>query len=146
MVEENIAKNTEQDIKLIEKSALFIGDEEGILVVVDIECDSKVTNAEIIYDGKNTVILNRDNKDYFALKNIPPSIREDIKSSEFVTVVEKLKGDIYSYEVSVRIVPDMGIPDDWDQCAFKIIEEMEKRLSAQNFEKFRQLINTETSK
>ena len=121
----------------IEKNALFTKDEQGVIIITDINDSAVVVRGEAVYDGKNAVVLNRNNKEYYALKNIPPFIRDVLSKSETVTIVESKAGkDIYSYSVKVRIVDDLGLDDDWEEYSGKIMTEMEKHLTPQQLSDF----------
>ena len=102
-------------IDLIEKNAVFLFDKEGVIVITDIKKNEDVVMGELLYDGKNVAILNRNDKEFFALKNIAPLIREKIKQSKFVTVIEKDKDNIYSYQIEVHLKDDFGFVDDFEK-------------------------------
>ena len=123
-------------IDLTEKNAVFLFDKEGVIVITDIEKGGNVTMGEFIYDGKNVAILNRNNKEFFTLKNIAPLVREKIKQSKFVTIIEKDKNNIYSYQVEVHLKDDLGFEDDFEQYAEKIISELKEKMTPEEFEEF----------
>ena len=114
---------------VIFKNANFWIDAQGVLIFTDIEKEGEVSKAEVIYDGKNAVVLNRNDKDFYALKNIAPRYRQKISDAKSVIIVEKDKNGIYSYEVVVRNVKDLGIADDWDQYASSVMSELKGKLS-----------------
>ena len=124
------------EVNLIEKNAHFLFDKEGVIILTDVEKTDMLIIGELIYDGKNVAILNRNNKDFFALKNIAPVIREKLKQSKYVTIVEKEKSDIYSYQVEVHMQDDLGFEDTFDEFADNMISEIEKKLSPDDFKKF----------
>ena len=74
------------------QNAIFMKDNEGIIVLADIDDVSLVVRGEIVYDGKNAVVLNRNNKHYYILKNIPPFLRDDLLKSKEITIYD-LKPD-----------------------------------------------------
>ncbi len=123
-------------VELIEKNALFLFDDEGIIVITDIKKNEDVLKGELIYDGKNVVILNRNDKEFFSFKNIAPFFRDKIKQSKYVTIVEEDGEDMYSYKVEVHIVDDFGFKDDFDVFAQKVIDELKEKMSPQEFEEF----------
>lgn len=123
-------------MEIINQNALFTFDEEGVMIITDIKFSAVVVRGELVYDGKNTIILNRNNKDYFALKNIPPHIRELLLKNKEATIVEQKDEDIYSYLVQVRIVDDLGYVDDWQKFEDKFIDELSKNMTEQEFETF----------
>lgn len=121
----------------IAKNALFTKDEQGVIIITDINDDAVVTRGEVVYDGKNAVVFNRNNKEYYALKNIPPFIRDALNKSETVTIVENKNGkDIYSYSVKVRLVDDLGIEDDWEEYSAKMMADLEKQLTPHQLSDF----------
>lgn len=123
-------------INLIKKNAVFLFDEEGVIIITDIQKDREVVMAELLYDGKNVAILNRNNKEFFCLKNIAPIIREKIKQSKEVTIIEQDKVDIYSYLVEIHLKDDLGFEDDFDKYAQNIIAELKEKMMPQDFETF----------
>jgi len=119
------------------KNALFTKDEEGVIIITDIDNSNAVIRGEVVYDGKNAVILNRNNKEYYALKNIPPFIRDVLLNSKTVTIVErKDENGIYSYSVNVRMVDDLGIEDDWEEYSAEIMAKLEEQLTPQQLSDF----------
>lgn len=123
-------------VNLTDKNAVFLFDEEGVMIVTDIVKDNFVTMGELIYDGKNVAILNRNNKDFYKLKNIAPLIREKIKQAENVTIIEKENDNIYSYQVRVRLKDDLGFEDDFEEVAQQVLSDLQSKLSHEDFEKF----------
>lgn len=120
-------------VNLVPKNAGFMFDKEGVIITTDIEKKNFVTKGELLYDGKNVAILNRNNKDFYTLKNIAPVIREKIKTSDYVTIVEQDKGDIYSYDIKVHMKDDLGFEDDFDKLAENVISELKEKLSPEEF-------------
>ena len=123
-------------INLKEKNAVFLFDKEGVIIIADIEKKKDVIMAELIYDGKNVAILNRNNKEFFCFKNIAPLIREKIKQSKYVTIVEKDDNDLYAYKVEVHLKDDLGFEDNFEEFAQKITEELKKQLTPDEFDAF----------
>ena len=81
-------------VNLTEKNATFLFDKEGIIIVTDIEKTDFVVMGELIYDGRNVAILNRNNKSFYTLKNIAPLFRAKLKQAKDVTIVEQDKNSI----------------------------------------------------
>ena len=123
-------------VDLIEKHADFFFDKEGVMIATDIEKIDFAVMGELIYDGKNVAILNRNNKDFFALKNIAPHIREKLQQSQEVTIIEKDKESIYSYKVKVHLTDDLGFEDDFDKLAEEVITELKEKMSPEDFKNF----------
>lgn len=124
------------EVNLIQKNSSFLFDKEGVIILTDIEKTDVVVRGELIYDGKNVAILNRNNKDFFVLKNIAPLIREKIKQAQYVTIIERDQNTIYSYQVEVHLKDDLGFEDDFEEFAEKVMSEIQKKLSVEDFEKF----------
>ena len=123
-------------IKLVEKNAVFVFDRKGVIILTDIIKSENILVGELIYDGKNVAILNKDNKDFFCLKNIAPLIREKIKQSKYVTIVEKDGDDIYSYQVEVHLKNDLGFEDDFDKYAQEVISKVKEKMTPEEFDEF----------
>lgn len=123
-------------VKLIEKNAVFMFDKEGVIILTDIEKSGNIVVGELLYDGKNIAILNRNNKEFFSLKNIAPLIREKIKHSKSVTIVEKDKDNVYSYQVEVHLKDDLGFEDNFNEYAEKVISELKEKMTPEEFEEF----------
>ena len=119
-------------MKFVEKNAMFMTDEEGVIIVTDIKPDSKVECAEFIYDGKNTAVLNRNNECCYVLKNISPIIREKIKQGEYVTIMEQDEHNKQAYETVVHIT-DFGLDDDWHLYAKEVLGLLHSKLSPQEY-------------
>lgn len=75
-------------VKVIEKNAVFVFDKQGVIIITDIEKKGNIVIGELVYDGKNVAILNRNNREFFSLKNIAPIMREKVKQSKYVTIIE----------------------------------------------------------
>ena len=56
-------------VDIVYKNANFLFDRDGVMIVTSIENAGIVIRGELIYDGKNTAVLNRNNKEFFGLKN-----------------------------------------------------------------------------
>ena len=119
-------------MKFVEKNAMFMTDEEGVIIVTDIKPDSKVECAEFIYDGKNTAVLNRNNECCYVFKNISPIIREKIKQGEYVTIMEQDEHNKQAYETVVHIT-DFGLDDDWHLYAKEVLGLLHSKLSPQEY-------------
>lgn len=124
-------------MELIEKNAIFTCDEQGIMIVTDIE-GGPVTKGEVIYDGKNVVVLNRNGKEFYAFKNVPLLVREKFKDGEYVTILEKEGDNLRSYKLKTGMVEDLGFEDDYEENMQKIIEEMKKNMSEKEFKQFQE--------
>lgn len=82
--------------------ALFIRDGEGVMIMTNIQNKPEVTYGEVVYDGKNVAVLNRDNKDFYLLPNIQPDLCEAFLSADEVTIIgQREEQDIYAYSLKV---------------------------------------------
>ena len=121
-------------MNLLETKALFIADDEGVLILTDIADKPDITFGEVVYDGKNVAVLNRDNQEYYVLENIQPELRESMLHASNVTVIERRgNDDLYAYSLRVRTVKDMGLDDHWEEHAENVIEELRENLSEGDF-------------
>ena len=123
-------------VKVIEKNAVFVFDKQGVIIITDIEKKGNIVIGELVYDGKNVDILNRNNREFFALKNIAPIMREKVKQSKYVTVIEKDNDDIYSYKVEVHLKDDLGFEDDFDEFAQRVVSELKEKMTPEDFDDF----------
>jgi len=118
------------------RNANFWIDSRGVLIFTDIEKSEEVSKAEVVYDGKNAVLLNKNDKEFYVLKNIAPRLRQKLASAKSVIVVEQNKGGMYSYEVVLRKVDDLGVEDDWDQYAKEVYAKLKEKMSPEDFAQF----------
>ncbi len=123
-------------VKVIEKNAVFVFDKQGVIIITDIEKKGNIVIGELVYDGKNVAILNRNNREFFSLKNIAPIMREKVKQSKYVTIIEKDNDDIYSYKVEVHLKDDLGFEDDFDEFAQRVVSELKEKMTPEDFDDF----------
>ena len=117
-------------------NSIFMEDDEGVIVITDISENEDMLVGEFVYDGKNIGIFNRNNEKYYALQNIPPSIRENIvKSDEITIIVKDVHADMAAYAVKVRIVEDMGFKDRWEEYANNLTNDLKNLLTEEEFKK-----------
>ena len=111
-------------------NSVIVEDDEGVIVITDIFENKDMSVGEFVYDGRNVGIFNRNNEKYYAIKNIPPSMRDRIVNSEEITIIEKsANDDISAYSVKVRTVKNMGIPDKWDEYAENLMSNLQDVLT-----------------
>lgn len=121
-------------MKITVAKALYVADDEGIMVITDIDNKSDIVYGELIYDGGNVAILNRNNEDLFVLPNISPDLRQTVaNASEIVIIEHRDAEDVYAYSVEVKSVESMNLPDDWDEYANEIITDLKNNLSPEDF-------------
>ncbi len=122
-------------VDIIYKNANFLFDRDGVMIVTSIEDAGIIIRGELIYDGKNTVVLNRNNKEFFGFKNIAPIVREKLKNSDYVTIIEQNNKELYSYDVVVHMVPDLGLPDDWNEYQEEVVKDLQAKFSPEELQK-----------
>lgn len=121
-------------MEVIVANALFVADDEGVMVITDIKNKPDVVFGELIYDGGNVAILNRNNESLFALPNISPDLRKTIvNASEVVIIEHRDDEDVYAYSVEVKPVESMNFPDDWDKFANEVANDLKNTLSPEDF-------------
>jgi len=65
-------------------------------------------------------------------------IREKFKDGEYVTILENDGDKIRSYKLKIGMVEDLGFEDDYEENMQKIIEEMKKNMSEEEFKQFQE--------
>lgn len=95
-----------------EKFVIAEGDKGELYIFLSAKKDIP-SAPQIIYDGKDHAIFLRNHNQKIILDYIHPDIREKLKQTPEVVIVETLLGDNIkdSYYANIKIVPD--IPVDW---------------------------------
>ena len=116
-------------------NAVFIKDDEGIIILTDITDKPEITYGEIIYDGKNIAFLNRDNTEFFALPNVPPYLRQDLLQAGEAVVVEHTSAeDVYCYSLKIRAIEDLQLPDYYDSFATQVLADLQEIYSKEDWQ------------
>ena len=63
------------------------------IIKIEMNADH-VFRGEIVYDGRNQIILNRNDKQFYLLSKIAPIIRKKILKSRYVTIAEEFNDEI----------------------------------------------------
>lgn len=114
------------DIQPIEANFFF--DKIGVIVKIEMNADH-VFRGELVYDGRNQIILNRNDKQFFLLSKIAPIIRKKILKSQYVTITEQFNDEIVqAYDISVRLVDEIPGADTYEEEMQKYIARLEKTL------------------
>ena len=61
-------------------------------------------------------------------------VREKLKKSEYVTIIEQNNKELYSYDVVVHFVPDLGLPDDWNEYQEKVTKDLQAKFSPEELQ------------
>lgn len=113
--------------------AEFYFDKIGVIVKVELNEDY-VFRGEIVYDGRNQVIFNRNDKKFYLLTHIAPMIRKKILKSQYVTIAEYFNDEIVqAYDISVRLVDEIPGEDNYMEEVTKYIEELKTQVGNEKF-------------
>jgi len=108
--------------------ANFFFDKIGVIVKIEMNAEH-VFRGELVYDGRNQVIFNRNDKQFFLLSQIAPIIRKKILKSKYVTIAESFNDEItQAYDISVRIVDEIPGADTYEEEMQKYIARLEQSL------------------
>lgn len=108
--------------------ANFFFDKIGVIVKYEMNADH-VFRGELVYDGRNQIILNRNDKQFYLLSKIAPVIRKKILKSKYVTIAEEFNDEItQAYDISVRIVDEIPGADTYEEVMQKYVAKLEKTL------------------
>ncbi len=112
--------------------------EDGPVIVLDID-EKMVTSATLSYDGRNCMILVRNNQKAFLLTNILPTIRKKLLNAEKVIIVEQPEANIeprYIYAVEVDRVDEIPYPDNYIEDAKACMDNLRGELGEEKFDEF----------
>lgn len=135
--------NKEKKMKINTLPASFFFDKIGVIVKIEMNADH-VFRGELVYDGRNQIIFNRNDKMFYLLTKIAPIIRKRIMKSKYVTIAEEFNDEItQAYDISVRIVDNIPGEDTYDVEMQEYIERLEERLGKDKVEEMkREAIHT----
>ena len=98
------------------------GDDGELYIFISAKSDVPAS-PQIIYDGKDHAIFLRNNEQKIILDYIHPEVREKLRHSSEVIVVETLLDNIKdSYYVNLKIVDE--IPVDWAKIGLSTWDEV----------------------
>ena len=113
--------------------AEFYFDKIGVIIKININ-DDYVFRGELVYDGRNQIIFNRNDKKFYLLAQIAPMIRRRILKSKYVTIAEHFNGEIVqAYDISVRIVDEIPGEDNYLQEMQQYIDKLKEELEEDKF-------------
>lgn len=82
---------------------------EGNLMLLVHARTGGVANSKVVYDGGQTALLHRTDKDIVALDFIHPAVRADLKKKKEVLIVEVNEGTIIrEYMATVQAVKSLA--------------------------------------
>ena len=113
--------------------AEFYFDKIGVIVKVELNEDY-VFRGEIVYDGRNQIIFNRNDKKFYLLTQIAPMIRRRLMKSQYVTVAEHFNDEIkQAYDISVRLVDEIPGEDNYMEEMKKYVEKIKEEVGEEKF-------------
>lgn len=108
-------------LKIAHKFFVAEGEEGELYIFID-ACKNKPQNPRVIYDGKDHAIFLHSPEDKIILDYIHPEVREKLRQSRGVVMVETILENIKdSYMADLQIVDN--IPVDWAKIGLKSWEE-----------------------
>lgn len=113
--------------------AEFYFDKIGVIVKIELNEDY-VFRGELVYDGRNQIIFNRNDKKFYLLAQIAPMIRKRILKSQYVTIAEHFNDEIkQAYDISVRLVDKIPGEDNYIEEMKKYVEQLKEELGDEKF-------------
>lgn len=113
--------------------AEFYFDKIGVIIKIELN-DEHVFRGELVYDGRNQIIFNRNNKKFFLLSQIAPIIRKRILKSEHVTIAEHFNDEIVqAYDICVRLTDEIPGEDNYMEEMQKYIEKLKAEMGDEKF-------------
>lgn len=113
--------------------AEFYFDKIGVIIKIELN-DEHVFRGELVYDGRNQIVFNRNNKKFFLLSQIAPIIRKRILKSEHVTIAEHFNDEIVqAYDICVRLTDEIPGEDNYMEEMQKYIEKLKAEMGDEKF-------------
>lgn len=117
--------------------ANFFFDKIGVIVKIEMNADH-VFRGELVYDGRNQIIFNRNDKQFYLLTKIAPVVRRRIMKSKYVTIAEEFNDEIVqAYDISVRIVDNIPGEDTYDVEMQEYLEQLEEKIGKDKVDEMR---------
>lgn len=117
--------------------ANFFFDKIGVIVKIEMNADH-VFRGELVYDGRNQIIFNRNDKQFYLLTKIAPVVRRRIMKSNYVTIAEEFNDEIVqAYDISVRIVDNIPGEDTYDVEMQEYLEQLEEKIGKEKVDEMR---------
>lgn len=96
--------------------------------------DGMVFDVDFMYDGRNCAILTRNKEKAFLFTNILPNIREMLNAADKIIIFEeKGKEVVNAYEVKIKHVENIPYPDDFNQNAEKLMNQLKEKIGEKEF-------------
>lgn len=115
-------------MKIKPLAASFFFDKIGVIVKIEMNADY-VFRGELVYDGRNQIIFNRNDEKFYLLTHIAPVIRRKIMKSKYVTVAEEFDEEInQAYDIAVHLVDKIPGDDNYMEQMEKYVAELEAKL------------------
>ena len=97
--------------------------------------DGMVFDVDFMYDGRNCAILTRNKEKAFLFTNILPNIREMLNAADKIIIFEeKGKEVVNAYEVEIKHVENIPYPDDFNQNAEKLMNQLKEKIGEKEFD------------
>ncbi len=123
----------------------FLINKGEIAIAVDID-EGAVTSADLSYDGRDCMVLVRNNKKAFLLTNILTPIREKLKKLDSVLILER-RGEKHeimnAYVVEINHVDEVPYPDNFAAQAQEYVEKLRAELGDAEFAELMKSLNKE---
>lgn len=117
--------------------ANFFFDKIGVIVKIEMNADH-VFRGELVYDGRNQIIFNRNDKQFYLLTKIAPVVRRRIMKSKYVTIAEEFNDEIVqAYDISVRLVDNIPGEDTYDVEMQEYLEQLEEKIGKDKVDEMR---------
>lgn len=117
--------------------ANFFFDKIGVIVKIEMNADH-VFRGELVYDGRNQIIFNRNDKQFYLLTKIAPVVRKRIMKSKYVTIAEEFNDEIVqAYDISVRLVDNIPGEDTYDVEMQEYLEQLEEKIGKDKVDEMR---------
>lgn len=115
-------------MKIKPLAANFYFDKIGVIVKIEMKAEH-VFRGELVYDGRNQIIFNRNDEKFYLLSHIAPVIRHKIIKSQYVTIAEAADDEInQAYDIAVRLVDEIPGQDQYVEEMEKYVSELEAQL------------------
>lgn len=117
--------------------ANFFFDKIGVIVKIEMNADH-VFRGELVYDGRNQIIFNRNDKQFYLLTKIAPVVRKRIMKSKYVTIAEEFNDEItQAYDIAVRLVDNIPGEDTYDVEMQEYLEQLEEKIGKEKVDEMR---------
>ncbi len=123
----------------------FLVNKGEIAIAVDID-EGPVTSADLSYDGRDCLVLIRNNKKAYLLTNILTPIRERLKKLDSILILER-RGEKHeimnAYMADIRHVDEVPYPDNFAAQAQEYVDKLRAELGDAEFAELMKSLNKE---